>query len=152
MMKRYGWMLVLVLSLTATRAHADVVWGPQAGLSIEPTQVVFGFHVVAPLSRSVDFVPSIDLGVGDKAFTIAGNGDIHVNFSPESSMAPYVGGGITIYNWNPNDSAFDGQTEVGGSLLGGVWLNRTGSTSYYLEAKLGLGDVPDFKAMIGLNL
>jgi hypothetical protein len=153
MMKRYAGLFVLALMITATRANADpVVWGPQAGLSITPTQVVFGFHAIAPLGNRLDFAPSIDLGVGDGAFTIAANGDLHVNVSPESSLRPYVGGGITIYNFNPNADGVGGDTEVGGSVLGGIWLNRSGSTSYYLEGKIGLGNVPDFKAIIGLNL
>jgi hypothetical protein len=153
MIKRFGWMFVLLLTLTATRAYADpVVWGPQAGISISPTQFVFGLHAVTPIGRRVDFVPSVDFGVGDEAFTIAGNGDIHINVAPDNSLRPYVGGGITIYNINPNADGVDGTTEVGGMLLGGIWLNRGGGTSYYLEARLGLGDVPDFKALIGLNL
>jgi hypothetical protein len=152
-MKRYAGLFVLFVMLTATRVQADpVVWGPQAGLSIDPTQVVFGFHAVAPLARSVDFVPSADLGLGDGAFTIAGNADVHVNVAPDNSLRPYLGGGVTIYNFNPNEDGADGGTEVGAMLLGGIWLNREGATSYYLEAKVGLGDVPDFKFLVGLNL
>lgn len=153
MKTRFGWMFVLLLTLAAARADADpVVWGPQVGVSISRTQFVFGLHAVTPLGSRVDFVPSVDLGVGDEAFTIAGNGDIHINVAPDNSLRPYVGGGLTIYNVNPNADGADTSTEVGGMLLGGIWLNRGGGTSYYLEAKLGLGDVPDFKALIGLNL
>jgi hypothetical protein len=152
-MKRLALLLAVTVLAFASPARAgELLWGPQAGLSINPTQVVFGFHVVAPLAQSVDFVPSIDLGVGDGAFTIAANGDVHVNIAPESSLRPYVGGGVTIYNVNPNADGADGSTEVGGMLLGGIWLNRDGATSYYLEGRIGLGDVPDFKAVIGLNL
>jgi hypothetical protein len=146
-------MLLLLITLTASRAQADsLVWGPQVGLSISPTQFVFGLHAIAPITQSVDFAPSVDFGVGDEAFTIAANGDIHFNIVPESSLRPYVGGGITIYNINPSASGADGATEVGGSILGGIWLNHANSTSYYLEGRIGLGNVPDFKALIGLNL
>lgn|SRR5690348_145433 len=152
-MKRITLLLVLLAACVVRPASAgEILWGPQAGLSINPTQVVFGFHLVTPLAKSVDLVPSVDLGVGDGAFTIAANGDVHVNVSPESALRPYVGAGVTLYNVNPNESGVDGSTEVGGMLLGGIWLNHDGATSYFLEGRIGLGDVPDFKAVIGLNL
>lgn len=146
--------LAIVLFLAGSPAHAEPLrFGAQAGLSVNPDQFVFGLHAVAPLSRTVDFVPGFELGVGNSAFTIALNGDVHVNLTTDSSLRPYVGGGLTYYHVDPSASGASSSSNVGGSLLGGIWLGRKRATPFFLEAKIGLGgDVPDFKAMIGLNL
>jgi hypothetical protein len=36
-------------------------------------------------------------------------------------------------------------TEFGGSILGGIQVNE----KFYFETKLGLGDVPDWKFVLG---
>jgi hypothetical protein len=45
----------------------------------------------------------------------------------------------------PGNSRSD--TEVGGSILGGIYLKP----EVFLEAKIGLGDVPDWKIYVGWN-
>jgi hypothetical protein len=144
--------LAIALFLAASPAHADPMrFGAQAGLSVNPDQFVFGLHGTMPISSMIDFAPGFELGAGSSAFTIALNGDLHVNLSTDSSLRPYVGGGLTYYNFNPSGGG-GSSSNVGGSLLGGIWLGRKTGTPFFLEAKVGLGDVPDFKAMIGLNL
>ncbi|MEP7028308.1 MAG: hypothetical protein ABI960_06915 [Candidatus Eisenbacteria bacterium] len=143
---------LLILVALPGLAHAgNWVFGPQVGLSVNPDQFVAGLHAVAPLSRSVDFVPSADLGFGDDAFTFALNGDVRVNVAPLSKVKPYVGAGITWYNVNPSTDGVATFSETGASLLGGMWLNRGGGLALYLEGRIGLGDVPDFKALVGFN-
>jgi hypothetical protein len=145
-------LLAVLITFTATCATAGgVAWGPQVGLSSGPSQVVFGLHLVVPVARSFDFAPSIDAGVGNDLATFAFNGDVHFNVAPDNSLRPYVGLGITGYSVNPLVSGDEGTLETGASLLGGIWFNHQSSVSYFLEARAGLGNVPDFKALIGLN-
>ena len=149
-MKRLGILIAALFMLTSHTAHAEnLLWGPQAGFSLGPDQIVFGFHAIAPVGDRFDLVPSADLGLGDSFFTVALNGDLHMNLAPESKLKPYVGGGVSLYYADPDNG--DSHTEFGGSLLGGIWLNKGGQTAYSVEAKIGLGDVPDFKAMLGIN-
>ena len=149
-MKRLGILIATVATFAATNAHAEpLMWGPQAGFSVGPDQIVFGFHAIAPLADRFEIVPSGDIGLGDNFFTVAINGDVRMNLAPESSLKPYVGGGVSMYYADPDEG--ESGTEFGGNALGGIWLNKGGQTAYYIEAKLGLGDVPDFKAMLGIN-
>lgn len=131
---------VLVLALAAAPAFAGV--GLQAGLSLDPDDFIVGLHWNSkPLAEGVVWVPSVEAGFGDVTM-IAGNVDLHYVFKTSSKLAPYAGGGATL-NWFD----FDGgsETDFGGSLLGGIQLNP----QMFLEAKVGLGDVPDWKFLVG---
>jgi hypothetical protein len=131
---------VVVLALAAPTAYAGV--GLQAGLSLDPDDFIIGAHWQSkPLGESLYWVPSVEAGFGDVTM-IAGNVDLHYLFKTKSKAAPYVGGGATL-NWFD----FDGgsETDFGGSLLGGMQLNA----QMFLEAKIGLGDVPDWKILVG---
>lgn len=131
--------VALVLS-TTTSAFAGV--GLQAGLSLDPDNFLVGAHWKSkPLGESLFWVPSVELGFGDVTM-IAGNVDLHYQFKTESKLAPYAGGGATL-NWF--DYEGESETDFGGSLLGGIQLN----SGMYLEAKYGLGDVPDWKFLVG---
>ena len=149
-MKRLGILIAALLTFASTSAHAEnLLWGPQAGFSVSPDQIVFGFHALAPVGDRFDLVPSADIGLGDSFFTFSLNGDVRMNLAPESALRPYVGGGVALFYADPDNG--DSGTEFGGNALGGIWLNKGGQTAYYIEAKLGLGDVPDFKATLGIN-
>lgn len=131
--------LFLVAAL-ATPASARL--GLQAGASIDPDDFLIGVHFKShPIEESLFVVPSVEVGFGDITM-IAGNLDLHYEFKTDSKWSPYAGGGLTI-NWFDFDGGSD--TEVGGSLLGGVDLNER----IYFEAKIGLGDVPDLKLLVG---
>jgi hypothetical protein len=134
-----GLFLVLV-SACASPAFADV--GLHLGLSLDPDDFVAGVHFKAePVAERLVFVPSVEVGFGDVTM-IAGNADLHYIFKSKSKLAPYAGGGLTV-NWFDNDGGSD--TEVGGSILGGIQL----SPKIYFETKLGLGDVPEWKFLVG---
>lgn len=134
-------MMALVL-LTAAAAPALAGVGLRAGLSLDPDDFLVGVHFKTDaLSENLKFVPSVEAGFGD-ATMIAGNADLHYVFETDSKLAPYAGGGLTI-NWFDNDGNSD--TDVGGSFLGGIQL----TPKMFFEAKLGLGDVPEWKFVVG---
>ncbi len=133
-------LALVVLALAVPTANAGV--GIQTGLSLSPDDFLVGVHWKSqPLAEGLVWVPSVEAGFGD-ATMIAGNVDLHYEFKTDSKLAPYAGGGATL-NWFD----FDGgsETDFGGSLLGGIQLNA----QMFLEAKVGLGDVPDWKFLVG---
>ena len=119
--------------------------GPQihAGLSLDPDDFIIGLRWNQALENNLSLVPSVEAGFGDITM-IAGNLDLHYNFETSSKFKPYVGGGATL-NWF--DTEGDSQTEFGGSILGGMSL----TPKIFLEAKFGLGDVPDLKLLVGFR-
>jgi hypothetical protein len=144
-MRRIGWLGVVSIVSIMSAAPAFAA-GPQAyaGFSIDPDDFLLGIRYKGfPLTPEVQIVPSGEVGFGD--FTmVAGNVDIHWALPVESSLAPYLGGGITV-NWFDFDGGSD--TEVGGGILGGIHF----AEKYFTEAKVGLGDVPDFKMYVGMG-
>ena len=133
---------VVILALTsAAPAFAGV--GLQTGLSLDPDNWLIGAHWKSkPLGdTSMFWVPSIEAGFGDVTM-VAGNIDLHYDLKGDSKLYPYIGGGATL-NWF--DTGGDDDLEFGGSLLGGIQL----SPKMFFETKLGLGDVPDWKFLIG---
>ena len=144
-MNRLLVVLVVAMALVGTVAPpAFAGVGLRAGLSLEPDDFLVGLHWRGnPLGESIYFVPSVEAGFGDVTM-VAGNADFHYQFKTESKLAPYAGAGATL-NWFDNDGGSD--TEFGGSIIGGMRL----SAKMFLEAKVGLGDVPDWKFVVGWN-
>jgi hypothetical protein len=148
------YLAAAVLVLVAGNASAQTTtWGPRAGMSFDPDQIVLGAHVQLPIATSLYIVPSADLAFGDDAFTIGLHGDLAYRFATEGSVKPYVGGGFSYYSFDPDQEGAESVSETGVGALGGVWLNANGSTPFFVEGKLYFSDpMPDFKVMAGVNL
>jgi hypothetical protein len=133
---------ILSLLLVSIAAPSFAGLGFHAGLSLDPDDFLFGVRFKShPIEEHVSIVPSVEVGFGD-ATMVAGNVDLHWAIMTDSNYNPYVGGGLTL-NWFD----FDGgsTTELGGSILGGLDINE----KFFFEAKIGLGDVPDVKLVVG---
>ena len=139
------------LLLVPRMSHAKGL-GADAGFSLNPDQFIFGLHTNIAASPRVSVVPSLDVGFGDDVFTIAVLGDVRYSFSPASKLRPYLGGGIEWINYDPSADNVDSSSKFGGNILGGVWLTGTEAHGIFLEGHVGLGDVPDFTARVGLGL
>lgn len=136
---RTGLFVLAILATATTSALAGI--GLQAGMSVDPDDFLIGLRFRShPLGESFYLVPNVDAGFGDITM-IAGNLDAHYHFKTSSKLQPYLGGGASLVWYD-----FDGgsNTEFGGSVLGGIML----SPKLGLEAKLGLGDVPDWKFLL----
>lgn len=134
--------LGLVAALVVVAAPAFAGPGIHAGMTINPDDFLVGLHWKSkPMAEHLALVPSVEAGFGD-ATMVAGNVDLHYDLQTESKLDPYLGGGVTL-NWFD----FDGgsETDFGGSFLGGITL----SDKLFLETKVGLGDVPDWKIYVG---
>ena len=144
-MRRLWISSFLTLALIAFAAPAFAGAGLHFGLTVNPDDFLLGLHFESkPVAPSVTLVPSAEVGFGD-ATMVAGNLDLHYTFKTQSDLRPYAGGGITL-NWFD----FDGgsETDFGGSILAGIAL----SSKYFLEGKVGLGDVPDWKFYVGMHV
>ena len=142
-MNRILVLTVFALAVVATMtAPAFAGVGIRAGLALDPDDFIFGVHwKSSPIAENLYLVPSVEAGVGD-ATMIAGNLDLHYQFQTNSKLQPYAGGGLTL-NWFDFDGNDD--TDFGGSFLGGISIAK----NMFLEAKVGLGDVPDWKFVVG---
>ena len=139
-------ILAVALAAFASPAMAKGTMGLRGGFSLDPDDFLIGLHFKSdPLGEDLYLVPSVEAGFGDITW-IGGNVDLHYVFNTSSEKKPYIGGGGTL-NWFDSDGG-DDDLEFGGSVLGGLKLNQ----KLFLEAKIGLGDVPDWKFVVGMNM
>lgn len=130
-------------------------WGPRFGFASSPDQFLVGAQLdLGNLAPDLTLTPNLEIGLGDHATTLSLSGDLHYHFRVKNSpWRPYVGGGITFthvsYDLPPGFD--DSDTFVGASLLAGAIVPTQSGSRFFSEIKLGLGDVQDFKLLVGWN-
>jgi hypothetical protein len=147
----YVLAIIAVVLLGAAPAHAGFGVGVRAGFSAEPDQVVVGGQAaLGSIFPLIKLVPSADFGFGDDQAVTAINVDFQFDLPSLPKVQPnlYVGAGPTIAMFNPD--AGGSHTEVGLSLVAGLRIPMTFASHYSFEARLGLGDIPELKAVFGI--
>jgi hypothetical protein len=159
-MRRITVLLFAIVALLAIpAAHAQETrtgfkgWGPRVGLTLDPDQVHFGAHFdFGNFAKRVRFQPNFELGIGDD-FTIgAVNFEANYRFRENWDVwTPYAGGGIgVLFIDHDSHGRGDGSdTDFGLSVLGGIEKGISDGDRFFIEAKLGLIDAPDFKMTVG---
>lgn len=154
-------LLTLAVTSVPTLAHELGVrsYGVRGGINMNPDQLSFGAHVDAgTVSSRVRFQPSFELGLGNGVTLASANFDVHYLFS-QRAWRPYAGGGLGINFIDVNRGFGAGRgldVEPVVNLVGGVeWGKpRAGSRAfrrYLLEARIGMGQTPDFRLVAGLS-
>ena len=127
--------------------------GIRGGVTIDPDQVHVGVHINAgQFAPKVRFQPSFELGFGSDRTIGTVNVDALYTFDPRP-WRPYLGGGLGISLVSRDSGRGDGNNdldvEAGLNLIGG--LEWGASHKYLLEARAGVGGIPDFKLTVGIN-
>ncbi len=143
-------VFLILFALLPYSAGAGVEIGPRAGYDLDSDNFVLG--VEAELGRAFQgfrFAPSLDFELGDNTIT-ALNADfrLYLFHLPETGLHFYGSAGPTILLDSPGDGG--SQTEIGLSLVAGVKIPMQNQKRYNLEARFGLGDIPDLKLMFGI--
>ncbi|MFZ5980867.1 MAG: hypothetical protein ACOYVF_09580 [Candidatus Zixiibacteriota bacterium] len=143
-------VLTLVMLSVSSATAGKIGFGVRGGYSSNPDQVVFGAQAMfGKFMKVARFVPSFDFGTGDNITTYTFNGDFRLTMKiPNSSLSLYGAAGPTVIYWDADKGGTD--TEIGATLTGGVAFPMGGKGQYNLEARFGIGDVPDFKIMFGI--
>ncbi len=154
----YALIALGVLCTASAYAGTAVVGGlgPRVGFSTDPDQFVFGGQlIIGEIAPSLTFDPDVEFGFGDDVTVVALNLDMHYHFAIQgSTWRPYVGAGAGI-----NFLEFDrplpledkSDTEVGGNFIVGAGVPTAAGNRFFGELKLGLGDIPDLKLLVGWN-
>lgn len=151
---------VLFASLLPATAFASSsafqAYGPRIGFSGDPSQLVLGGQLqMGDVAPQIDFVPSVDLGLGGGGTVISINGDLHYRFTISGAQwQPYAGAGVALHvvsadNSGPLKDSSD--TLAGGSLVIGADVPTERGSRFFIEGKFSLGDGPGFKALAGWN-
>lgn len=147
--------LCALLPTAAFAAGTFSTFGPRVGFSTGPDQIVFGGQLqMMDVAPDIDLVPSLDFGFGDNTTTVSINGDLHYRFQLSGSKwSPYAGAGIGVHFYSFDHGNFEDNsvTRAGGSVVLGADVPTQSGNRFFSELKLGLGDSPDLKFLVGWN-
>ena len=125
-------------------------WGPRAGLTSGPDQIVGGVHFdLGDIGGQVWFQPDVVIGFGDDTISLVGSAPFWYRFRKFDKVAPYVGGAIAAGLFrkdkrNGDETDFEVGLQVGG---GAQWqLKRS---KILAELRLDLVDIWDLQALVG---
>ncbi len=141
----FSGILILVL---ASPVFAGVIsaFGVRAGVSQNPDQFVIGGMLeLGSALGPASLVPSVDFGFGDNTDLTAVNLDVRFYLFPLPQT------GINFYGAAGPTAAFaNSNSEVGLSLTAGAKIPMKGKNRYNVEARFGVGDIPDLKILLGV--
>jgi hypothetical protein len=131
-------------------------YGARLGFSSNPDQFTLGAYAqLGELAPHLSMRPSVDLGFGDSVFSLILNADLQYAFVVGSALAPFVGAGLGVayYSFDvPSDYVGDdSETDVGLNVYGGAEMDLGDYKSGYLEARIGIDEMPDFKLTLGFG-
>jgi hypothetical protein len=145
-----GLAVLITLSATAALAQAPesqsrsgLGFGVKAGFGINPEQFVIGGQVSLGKSLGIfRVVPNAHLGLGNPTTF-----DVNVDFlarliAQDSGFGFYAGAAPSL--------VFGDNTNFGGNLIAGLQLPLIPNKATNLEARFGLGKVPDFRLLLTL--
>ena len=142
-------VLLLGCLAWASNAHAqlpsDVQYGVRVGVSGDPGQFVIGGHIETnPLIKRLTFRPNVEVGFGDSMTLVAVNFEFAYHFdNPKHPWWIYVGAGPAAV-WSHVDNS---DSDFGGGFNFFVGVQH--KKGLFAEVKLGAGDSPTAKFMVG---
>ncbi|GEM_PF-1054309 len=125
--------------------------GVRGGVTIDPDQVHVGLHVNGgQFAPKIRFQPSLEIGFGSDRVVGTINIDALYTFDPRPWI-PYLGGGVGVSLIHRDSGRGDGDFDVGAglNLIGGFEWGE--ASKYLLEARVGVGNLPDLKLTVGIN-
>ena len=126
----------------------------RGGFSLNPdqghggVQVKIGKGLKISGDSRLQFRPSLDLGLGNGVRLVTFDADLVLPFG-KGTVRPFVGAGPGLNLIDVTDGVGEAagtELKLVGNALAGVRWRR-----WMLEARGGLGDVPDLKVTIGLS-
>lgn len=138
-----------------TRSPHNVPFGLRLGYTNWKNwnQAHFGGHVyLGELWPNVEFVPNIEVGLGDDVFIMTVNGDIVYMFT-ELTSYPWglYGGGSLSFNY-VNPEVGESTNDLGLSGLVGTRYTFSNDHRGMVEFRFGIMDSPSIKLTLGYTL
>ena len=148
--------LLLAASAPSSAGAAEV--GARAGLSLDPDQVHGGLDAEVWRRGRLGVRPTVEIGAGNGVRLGALNGDVLWRFG-RAGRIPYVGGGPAFTLVDVTDGVGEGRgiesglaaNAIAGVQSGGSRGRTRAGRRYLLEGRVGFGDTPDVKVMIGAS-
>lgn len=148
-------LLVLVPGASMAEGLSYRGWGPRVGVSVDPDQVVAGFHFdLGELVKRLRFQPNVDIGYGDDshghghAMLIGAYLGAYWFFQNDGNWDFYAGGDLGV-SWQNDWKESGSDLDVAFNAVGGVETRLRSNNRFLIELKIGITADPDFKLMAG---
>lgn len=150
--KWYVLGLVVVASLWAVPADAQVTFGLRAGASADPDQFYFGVHADTPqIADRLSFRPNVELGLGNDVTAVAVNLELvyrlPIQNSSQWTLLAGAGPAANFYSYSGMLDRSDNELGGGLNLLVGIEHQN----GFFGEVKVGLIDSPGVKFGVGFS-
>jgi hypothetical protein len=138
--------ILLLPWLAQARTH-NLGFGLRAGMGLDPDQFVVGAQFSMGKSIGIfRFVPSVDVGFGSNLTVFNLNADFLLRLLiRDTPLELYGGVGPTLVFWDFKGSS---AWEFAGTLILGTQVHLSRSFASNLEARIGIGDTPDFRLLL----
>lgn len=141
-MKKY--FVIVLIAAFALPSAASIDLGVQAGVSSGPDQFFAGARLdLGTILPHWNLVAIADLGLGEEFTLLSLSGDLLYEFSLGGVIRLYTGVGIG-YNWHLGGM----EIGIGIEIPVGIKLEK----SYFIEARFGFENNPEFKICAGFFL
>ena len=138
---------VLAQSDEGTRSLSGLGFGLKGGFGISPDQGVIGAQYSLGQRVSIfRLVPNFDIGFGDNLTTVTFNFDFLARLQVEGSSVAFYGGGA------PTLALANSKGYFGATLVVGAQLPILKSNGTNIEVRFGIGDIPEFRALLTIIL
>jgi len=131
-------------SAEAPKGHSGLGFGLKAGIGFNPTQFVVGAQYSLGKGLGIfRIVPNVHLGFGDGTSV-----DFNLDFlarviAEDAGFGFYAGAAPTFTTW-------DGSSDFGFTVVAGTQLPILKGHATNLEARFGIGDVPEFRILAAI--
>lgn len=142
-------VITLFLIIFSGASAQEGSFAARVGMGLNPDQFVIGAQFAIGKKAGVArIVPSVDLGFGDNVTTIDFNADFLFRLKVEDTGFGFFGGGGPTLGFADYKGGSD--WNLGLSLVGGAELPLIAGHPSTLEARFGIGDIPDFRLLLAI--
>lgn len=141
--------LALVTIASVAEAQAPRVhFGPHLSYNFDIEEMGLGAQLSLPITRHVEFYPSLDWYLVNNGSLVALNADLKVRVDNTDAGWLYVGGGLNVTKANPDIGA--SRTDTRANLFVGI-ESRRGRVHPFAELRGMFGDRSSAQMAAGIN-
>lgn len=134
------------------RADAEIKPGIRVGAYFDAGGFFVGGEILAKIKSRWYLNPNVEYVFADGGDILSLNFDVHYDLRTSSKdFFVWVGGGLAVLHFDPDNPRADGETDPGLNLLMGIGFPVGHDNVFYIQPKAILSDNSDFSLAFGFR-